>query len=81
MLLYAVFFSVGDSIADERVRRRRTEIVLMFWQAGLELALVTGGVCALSAHEKNTKAVAKSPFVSQKNANFATVQDVEPLKK
>ena len=24
------FFSVGDSIADERVRRRRTEIVLMF---------------------------------------------------
>lgn len=28
------FFSVGDSIADERVKRRRTEIVLMFRQAG-----------------------------------------------
>jgi len=27
-------FSVGDSIADERVRRRRTEIALMFRQAG-----------------------------------------------
>jgi len=28
------FFSAGDSIADERVRRRRTEIALMFRQAG-----------------------------------------------
>jgi hypothetical protein len=61
VLLYAVFFSVGDSIADERVRRRRTEIVLMFWQAGLELALVTGGVCALSAHEKTQKLWQNSP--------------------
>ena len=53
----------------------------IFSAGRLRTCLGKGVVCTLSVHEKPKKTVVKSPFVSQKNANFATVQHVEPLKK